>query len=253
MNKLALLLAVLGLTFGLFTITAPAFAQAQRVWVGPMGDDVNPCSPDKPCKSFAGALAKVAAGGEINCVASGAYGGFTITKSVSIVCDGTLAAISSTNSKTAVVVNGPGILVLLSGLEINGLGSGATGVQVREVGTLIIRNSSIRNFTQRGIDMEGTAGNNIHLQNVDLTGNTINGFFMEGQSGASNNALIEDTFFTLNGTASIEVIGPSLTFLSDSTSADATSISLAGGAILFSYGTNILLGKGLPTQVLPRQ
>jgi hypothetical protein len=251
MNRLFLLLAVLCVFFGLATMTSPAFAQVQRVWVGAAGDDTNPCSPDKPCRSFAGALSKVAAGGEINCLDSGAYGGLTITKSISIVCDGVTASISAT--KNGVVINGPGIMVLLSGLEINGFGTGLTGVQIREVGTVIIRNSSIRNFAQRGIDMQGTSNNNIHLQNVDLTGNTINGFFMEGQSGAVNNALIQDTFFTMNGTASIEVIGPSLTFMSDSMSADATSIALAGGAMLFSYGTNIILGNGTPTQVLPRQ
>ena len=42
--------------------------QATRTWVSGVGDDVNPCSRTAPCKTFAGAISKTAAGGEINCL-----------------------------------------------------------------------------------------------------------------------------------------------------------------------------------------
>ena len=44
----------------------PAQAQATRTWVSGVGDDANPCSRTAPCKTFAGAISKTAAGGEIN-------------------------------------------------------------------------------------------------------------------------------------------------------------------------------------------
>jgi hypothetical protein len=43
-----------------------AYAQATRTWVSGVGDDVNPCSRTAPCKTFAGAISKTAAGGEID-------------------------------------------------------------------------------------------------------------------------------------------------------------------------------------------
>jgi hypothetical protein len=44
----------------------PASAQAPRTWVSGVGDDANPCSRTAPCKTFAGAISKTAAGGEIS-------------------------------------------------------------------------------------------------------------------------------------------------------------------------------------------
>lgn len=43
-----------------------AHAQATRTWVSGVGDDANPCSRTAPCKTFAGAISKTAAFGEIN-------------------------------------------------------------------------------------------------------------------------------------------------------------------------------------------
>src|SRR5438067_2020788 len=38
---------------------------ATRTWVSGVGDDANPCSRTAPCKTFAGAISKTAAGGGI--------------------------------------------------------------------------------------------------------------------------------------------------------------------------------------------
>ena len=98
---------------------APASAQATRTWVSGVGDDVNPCSRTAPCKTFAGAISKTAAGGEINCLDPGGFGAVTITKSITIDCTGTLGGILA-SSTTGVIVNGAGAIVNLRGLEING-------------------------------------------------------------------------------------------------------------------------------------
>ena len=76
-------LATAGMTIGYAT---PAAAQATRTWVSGVGDDVNPCSRTAPCKTFAGAISKTAAGGEINCLDPGGFGAVTITKSMTIAC-----------------------------------------------------------------------------------------------------------------------------------------------------------------------
>lgn len=46
--------------------TSVMYGQASRTWVSGVGDDANPCSRTAPCKTFAGAISKTAAGGEID-------------------------------------------------------------------------------------------------------------------------------------------------------------------------------------------
>src|SRR6201747_1785156 len=64
--------------------SAPASAQATRTWVSGVGDDANPCSRTAPCKTFAGAISKTAAGGVINPMANGGFGTLTITKPITV-------------------------------------------------------------------------------------------------------------------------------------------------------------------------
>src|SRR5688572_10414768 len=68
-------------------ICSIANAQATRTWVSGVGDDANPCSRTAPCKTYAGAISKTAAGGEISTLDPGGFGAVTITKSMTI--DGT--------------------------------------------------------------------------------------------------------------------------------------------------------------------
>jgi len=72
----------------------PANAQATRTWVSQAsGDDAFACSRTQPCRTFAGAIAKTAINGEINCIDAGGYGAVTIAKSVTIDCTGTYGSI----------------------------------------------------------------------------------------------------------------------------------------------------------------
>ena len=103
--------------------SAPANAQATRTWVSGVGDDVNPCSRTAPCKTFAGAISKTAAGGEINCLDPGGFGAVTITKSITIDCEGTQGSILAAGVN-GVNVNGANIVV--------NLGS-ATAANVRQL------------------------------------------------------------------------------------------------------------------------
>ena len=81
MKPIRLLVLLAAFAAGELFSVEPASAQAIRTWVSGVGDDVNPCSRTAPCKTFAGAISKTAAGGEINCLDSAGYGAVTITKS----------------------------------------------------------------------------------------------------------------------------------------------------------------------------
>jgi hypothetical protein len=98
---------------------APAHAQATRTWVSGVGDDVNPCSRTAPCKTFAGAISKTAAGGEIDCLDPGGFGAVTITKSMTIDCTGTLGGILHSSTQ-GILVNGANADVIIRGVTISG-------------------------------------------------------------------------------------------------------------------------------------
>ena len=77
-----------------------ASAQATRTWVSGVGDDANPCSRTAPCKTFAGAISKTAAGGEISVLDPGGFGAVTITKSITLSGVGVNASILASNQTT---------------------------------------------------------------------------------------------------------------------------------------------------------
>lgn len=161
-------LVMLGAT-SMIVLSSPAAAQASRTWVSGVGDDANPCSRTAPCKTFAGAVSKTVAGGEINCLDPGGFGSVTITKSMAIVCDGIGGNVLATGTNGIVVNAGDQDKVLVSGLDINGGGTGINGVRVLKAKSVIIRNSVIQAFatpSSHGISVEGPAA-------VTVTGTAI--------------------------------------------------------------------------------
>jgi hypothetical protein len=125
---------------------APAFAQATRTWVSGVGDDANPCSRTAPCKTFAGAISKTAAGGEINCTDPGGFGGVTITKAITIDCEDVEAGVLVAGTNAIVVNAGVNDVVVLRGLDIEGLGTGLNGIRFLAGAALHVHNCVIRNF-----------------------------------------------------------------------------------------------------------
>jgi hypothetical protein len=162
---IALLVAIVGVGFA-----STAHAQATRTWVSGVGDDVNPCSRTAPCKTFAGAISKTAAGGEINCLDPAGFGAVTLTKSITIDCTGTLGGVLA-SSTTGVIVNGAGAVVTLRGLELNGGPPnlpGVNGVRFLQGASLTIEDCTIYNFLGAAPNGFGVLVNNTSTE-VRLT------------------------------------------------------------------------------------
>src|ERR1700727_746960 len=104
MKKIAVLIAALGTTLLPVLCTVPACAQATRTWVSGVGSDANPCSRTAPCLTFSGAIAKTAAGGEIDALDPGGFGPVAITKSITIDGGGQVASAMSTLGSVAIIV-----------------------------------------------------------------------------------------------------------------------------------------------------
>lgn len=154
----------------------PAAAQATRTWVSGVGDDANPCSRTAPCKTFAGAISKTAAGGEINCIDQGAYGAVTITKSISLYCEGVTAGVlhSSTNG---IVINAAATdNIAIRGLDINGApptSPGLNGIRFLAGGSLLVENVLIRGSTGAapngwGINFQPSGVASLMVRNVTI-------------------------------------------------------------------------------------
>ena len=137
-------------TIGLIVLasSAPlAHAQATRTWVSGVGDDANPCSRTAPCKTFAGAISKTAAGGEINVLDPGGFGGVTITKSITISSEGFEAGVLVSGTNAIIINAATTDAVVLRGLDIEGLGTGLVGIKVLGgLGSLHVEKCTINNF-----------------------------------------------------------------------------------------------------------
>src|ERR1044072_1889476 len=148
--------AALTTTAALALLPSVAFGQATRTWVSGVGDDVNPCSRTAPCKTFAGAISKTAAKGEINVLDPGGFGAVTITKAIHIRARGNTAGVL-TNAANAINVSaGATDRVTLSGLDINGLGTAASGVRFNSGKMLRIQDSEIYGFATSGVSFNAT-------------------------------------------------------------------------------------------------
>src|SRR5215467_5096540 len=128
-------------------------AQASRTWVSGVGDDANPCSRTAPCKTFAGAISKTAAGGEIDALDPGGFGALTITKAITIDGGGgQVASVLVAGTNGIVVQAGPSGAVILRNMRINGMGSGSNGIHCSAGKDLNVESDYICGFTTNGRD-----------------------------------------------------------------------------------------------------
>ncbi|WP_372789574.1 hypothetical protein [Paraconexibacter sp.] len=267
------------------TLPALASAQATRTWVSGVGDDANPCSRTAPCKTFAGAISKTAAKGEINTLDPGGFGAVTITKSITIRSmhnAGVLAA-----GVSGITVNAaPTDRVILAGLDIEGAGTGVAGVRVLAGRDVRIYRSSISGFTRGGVEFTPSTGTNSNpsrllVQDTDLTNSgtaspgvepnavlvqptssgvaratvlrsSIGGYFNGIVTRGSGRVLVSRSTITDSDNVAVFASGSSAQvrlFGNEITSNAIGLLTLNSGSIL-SYGNNIIDGNttdGNPT------
>jgi hypothetical protein len=155
MTNVRLSLKTLTLLVFICALASVANAQASRTWVSGVGDDVNPCSRTAPCKTWAGAISKTAANGEINALDPGGFGTLTITKSITVNGIGTNAS------------------TLNSGLNAFTINYDSFGADVRK--SVRIRNVNTQGFDSGtgGIRILGAAssGSEVLIESVFIDGN----------------------------------------------------------------------------------
>lgn len=209
MNKFRLTIKLFVIATFVLACSSLVQAQATRTWVSGVGDDANPCSRTAPCKTFAGAISKTAAQGEINVLDPGGFGGVTITKSITIASEteagvlvsGTNAIVINTASDTDVVV--------LRGLDFNGLGTGLNGISILRARAVIVEDCQIYGFRATSLgnghgikDARTQGAPNIPMlfvKNCDIRDNTI-GIGGTGASAVLIRGIVENTRIHRNNT-----------------------------------------------------
>ncbi len=270
MRRFALLALAVGL-FLPFMVSTPAHAQASRTWVSGVGDDANPCSRTAPCKTFAGAISKTAAAGEINCLDPGGFGAVTITKSMTISCEAGTAGVLVAGTNGIIFAGASTDYLFLKGLDIEGLGSGLSGIVFNSGAALHVEDCVIRHFTGAGILIQpnanatflitrttvfdngsGTTGGGVRvipssgattgvLDRV-IASHNVFGLAADGTGGASSiNLTIRDSSATGNSQAGIVVVSgsaPTNAMIVRSTSSNNTTGLLTSGS-----GVTVRIGQ----------
>ncbi|MBZ0110955.1 MAG: right-handed parallel beta-helix repeat-containing protein [Thermoanaerobaculia bacterium] len=155
--------------------SSQARAQATRTWVSGVGDDANPCSRTAPCKTFAGAISKTAAKGEINVLDPGGFGGVTITKSITINSESPEAGVLITGANGIVINALATDTIVLRGLDLEGLGTGLNGIQFLAGGTLHVEKCVINGFSQSGINVATAGALNLLVKDSIIRNNNPTG------------------------------------------------------------------------------
>jgi hypothetical protein len=236
-----------------------AFAQATRTWVSGVGDDVNPCSRTAPCKTFAGAISKTAAGGEISVLDPGGFGGVTATKSITLNGTGTLAGILSAGT-FGVQVNDSAsgspntAVVIIRDISINGAGTGTFGVRVISGKTVMVDHCWIYGVNStaagqgRGIDV--AVGGTINLKVINSVIENVNedGIHLNS-TGGQVNAMISNTDIMNTGGDGIEAAANVRAAVSNSRLFfDFNGIRTTGGNSLFNLDDVFINQTGIALQ-----
>jgi hypothetical protein len=293
-RQLALWLTVLAVILLPPLFSAPAHAQDYHSWVSHGGSDSNNCASDSPCQTFPRALSQTFDRGIVSCLDSGSFDLFTVTSSVTIACNGTVGTPNGdlgTSCTSVIVINAPGKVVTLRGLNVTGVAScNANGILIQAATAVYIEDCVIENLSQKGIldtrttgltrlaikntivRNNGSAGivvaaapkNSVVLENVHSVGNTYGIAVADG-----NNVVISRSVMSENSIAGIEADPGAQVYVENTKISHNVSygvfalgtVALANSDIVFntssisgatvSYGNNRLFGNGGGTAPTP--
>jgi len=184
MNKFRFTIQALAIATFMVAFASIAQAQASRTWVSGVGDDANPCSRTAPCKTWAGAISKTAACGEIDALDPGGFGAVTITKSITLDGTGTFASILASLVNGIIVNAAATDVITIRGLSINGFCNGINGINILQAKTVNVEDCVIFRFsTGNGITVNETNDLNLNVRNSVIRDNTNDGINLFSSGG----------------------------------------------------------------------
>jgi hypothetical protein len=222
MNRVRSILATLGAVGLLAAMECAAVPTLPRAWVASFGVDVASCGTvDAPCRTFQYVHDNIVlSGGSVYVQDAANYGQVVISKSLSLINDGSGTATIFATSGNAIAVASGAANVLVRGLTLDGAGSGTNGVSYTASGGLTVDNCIIRGFVSNGMSVVPGGGGVVSVVDTLITGNVAAGIYTFGSSAGSLTLSVSRSKIVGNGFAS-----------------NGYGIRLTGGAAAYQYST----------------
>jgi hypothetical protein len=222
-------------------LATDARGRATRTWVSGVGDDANPCSRTAPCKTFAGAISKTAANGEISVLDPGGFGAVTITKDMTIDGGGIEGSILGALVTGVIVDAGANDVVILRNLSINGAGTGINGIRFIAGSQLHVENVHVARFgggggmTGNGIDFNPSGPASLHVRDSSFRHNGLIGILVRPLGTGSANVSLFNVHLEENGAGFFQSDGATTTIAhTTSTGNSGASFQVQASGVLSS-------------------
>lgn len=267
-NKLLYAILTCALSFSFHNVFA-----GPRTFISASGVDTGTtCGLVAPCRSINYALANTSSGGEVIILNSGTYGTvgqpITISQSVNIKAPSAAYAgvgSSSASGGNAIIIDGVGIKVTLTNLQIIGSTGGNVGIKVVNADVVHVIDSIVSNMAQYGIQQQAGSfvlvNSAVNFNNIGINSSSATGAVLKiMKSHVSNNTSdgvlvgngvdsdINDSFLDGNGGYGININAstPSGVTNGSVVTTDNTEMiyNNAGGARVFDSGAKVAKHDG---------
>jgi hypothetical protein len=246
MSKTAVLLALA------VTALASMSAHAQgvpRVFVSGLGLDSNPCTVNQPCRTFQQAYNTVAANGEIEVLDPAGYGALTITHGISLQGHGWASISSQASCPTcaAITVNvATSDPVTLSGVILDGLGTGGVGILIQSGPSVQILNSVVRRFSD-GISDSSVTGT-LFIEDTVSSESSNNAIVVSARNNGSIKATL-NRIAAINSAVGVSNLNSVVTVANSAISNNSIGgIFISGGTT--SLAKTVISGNGTGVYML---
>ena len=183
--------------------TAAAEAQDAIRFIASNGNDANPCTRARPCRTLQAGIDAAPANGEVQILDSGFYGtNVVIGKSVTVSAVGVSASVGAGPATNAVTISGPGLRVVLRGLRLRGRNDTLDGIRISQAAAVHIDGCTVERFAGHGISLAVSSAEVFVGDSVSRT-NGGDGLY----SGSANPAAltIDNSRFENNGDDGLDV------------------------------------------------
>jgi hypothetical protein len=225
---------------------APAYGQAMRTYVSGTGKDGTACTLANPCRTLQAALKLTNPGGEIQSLDSADYGYVTINQAVTLLGAHGATGVLAANVSGITINAGPNDVINLKGLDIDGEGSGGSGIQFNSGSTLNIQDSIIRGFAS-GINITSTSAKSFSVSDTVLSNNSIG---LSAQSSATSTGVLSGVQ-VVNNASGIVAAGANsssqvaLTVQNSMVANNATVGILSNGSSTISVSNTTIANNGI--------
>ena len=164
-------------------------------------------------------------------------GAVTITKSISIVCNGVIGGVLAAASNGIIINAGAADIIVLRGLDIDGVGSGFSGIRFLAGAALFVQDTVIRNFRSgnaTGIEFIPAGASELYVTNTEVTSST-NGITVLPTATGSAKAIL-DRVQASNGTTGIRFQSASAAGLVNGTVTNSIIAGNSGNGLVVNTG-----------------